>query len=214
MMMGGIICLLIAISTNITAQTADTMNVKLRSGVEIPYAISSLKVLTFSGVQGKDTMNVKLKFGPTIEYSISILDQISFSNNQSSDTILIGLTDGNLRSYSVSSISALSFTGWDNNTSIEPLAPEALKGYILGQNYPNPFYPHTTIQYYLPTRQMVEITVTTLTGQLIAYLVQEQQSSGIHQVKWDASTVACGIYFYQLRAGEYKVTKKMILLKQ
>jgi hypothetical protein len=212
-MMRKIFFLLIVVATNATAQTADTMNVKLKSGANIPYAVSSLNVLTFSGIQGLDTMNIKLKSGPTIRYSISLLDLIKFSNDQSSDTILIGLKEGIVRSYPVSSISTLSFIDWDKSSSIETLTPERVKQYILGQNYPNPFYPSTTIQYYLPVQQNVTLTVSTLTGQLIVSLVQEQKSAGMHQVLWDASTVPEGIYIYQLQAGEYSETKRMILLK-
>lgn len=210
----GISCLLFVVARNSAAQTADTMNVRLKSGAIIPYAVSSVNVLTFSGAQGLDTMNVKLKSGPTIRYSISLLDVISFSTGQSSDTILIGLREGTVRSYPVSTLSGLTFIDWDQSASIETLTSESVKRYFLGQNFPNPFYPKTTIEYYLPLNQNVTITVSTLTGRLIACLIQERQASGIHRVMWDASAVPEGIYVYQLQAGGYSETKKMMLLKQ
>lgn len=201
---------LIFIATNATAQTTGTMNVKLKLGANIPYAIDSLNSLSFSGFQGKDTMNVNLKSGSPVQYSISTLDGINFSSDQSADSIFIELKEGTVRKYAVSSISGLSFIGWDKSTSIETAT---VKPYFLGQNYPNPFSPSTTIQYYLPMQQNVTLTVTTMTGTIIASLVQEQQSSGMHKVTWDASTVPGGIYFYRLQAGDYIETKKMILLK-
>jgi len=205
--------LLIVIATNATAQTADMMNVKLKSGANIPYAITSVDGLSFSGVQGKDTMNVNLKSGSPVQYSISTLDGINFSNDQSADSIFIELKEGTLKKYAVSSISALSFIGWDRSTSIETVKSETEKGNTLGQNYPNPFNQFTTIPYYLTKWQNITLKVSTMTGRMIVTLVQEQQGSGMHQVTWDASTVPGGIYFYRLQAGEYIETQKMILLK-
>jgi len=205
--------LLIVIATNVTAQTADMMNVKLKTGASIPFALTSASSLTFSGIQGKDTLNVNLKSGSPVQYSISLLDGINFSNDQSADSIFILLKEGDVQKYAISSISALSFIGWDESTSIETVKSETEKRNFLGQNYPNPFNLSTTIPYYLPKQEIITLTVTTLTGRIIASLIQEQQGSGMHQVTWDASAVPSGIYFYQLQAREYMETKKMILLK-
>jgi hypothetical protein len=205
--------LLIVIATNATAQTPDMMNVKLKYGANIPYVLPSVNGLTFSGVQGVDMMNVNLKSGSPVQYTISYLDAISFPNDQSSDSIFIELKDGSIRSYAVSSISTMSFTDWDKITSNEILPSVKENRYKLDQNFPNPFNSATTIKYYLPIRQKVTVTVSTLTGKVIASLVQEQQSSGMHQFTWDASRVPGGIYFYRLQAGSFIETKKMILVK-
>lgn len=205
--------LLLFIASNATAQTADTMNVKLKSGDINPYAFTSVNNISFSGVQGKDTMNVYLKSGSPVQYSISLLDAINFSNDLSADSIFIELKEGTIRKYAISSISALSFIDWDKSTSIETVKSEMAKRFKLDQNYPNPFNQSTTIEYYLPWRQNITLTVSTMTGRMIVSLVREQKSSGMHQVTWDASTVPSGIYFYRLQAGEYIETKKMILLK-
>lgn len=205
--------LLIVIATNVTAQTTGMMNVKLKAGASIPYALTSVSSLTFSGIQGKDTMNVNLKSGSPLHYSISKLDGINFSNYQSADSIFILLKEGGVRKYAISTISALSFIGWDIITSIETVKPETEKINNLYQNYPNPFNQSTTIPYYLPKQENITITVSTMTGRIVASLIQEQQGSGMHQVTWDASTVPGGIYFYRLQASKYMETKKMILLK-
>jgi hypothetical protein len=205
--------LLIFIATNVTAQTVDTLNVKLKSGANIPYALTSANGVTFSGIQGKDTIKVNLKSGLSPKYSISLLDGINFSNVQSADSIFIELKGGTVRKYAISSIAGLSFIGWDKSTSIETIKSETDKRNSLGQNYPNPFHSSTTIPYFLPKPQNVTLTVSTMTGRIIVSLVQEQQSSGMHQVTWDASTIPGGIYFYRLQSGEFTETKKMILLK-
>ncbi len=205
--------LLILIATNAASQTADTMNVKLKSGVVKQYALTTVNSLTFSGVQGMDTLNLNLKSDSLIHYSISLLDSIHFSNDQSVDSILIELYGDVVQKYAISSISALSFIGWEESTSIEPVNLENKHENILGQNYPNPFNLSTTIPYYVPKRQHVTLTVSTITGRAIVTLVQEQQNAGMHEITWDTSTLPGGVYFYRLQEGGYLETKKMILLK-
>ena len=87
------------------------------------------------------------------------------------------------------------------------------KEFVLYQNYPNPFNPVTTIKYDIVKAQDVKVTVFDILGIEIATLVNEQQQPGSYQVKWDASNVSSGIYFYQLRTKDFVGTKKMIILK-
>jgi hypothetical protein len=83
----------------------------------------------------------------------------------------------------------------------------------LEQNYPNPFNPSTTVQYSLPKLSKVKIILFNLLGQEVATLVNEEKSSGNYKVNFDASNLPSGVYFYQLKAGNFIQTKKMILLK-
>ena len=83
----------------------------------------------------------------------------------------------------------------------------------LHQNYPNPFNPSTTISYQLPKSDHVELSIYNLLGQKIAILVSEQQQAGKHQVSWDATGFPSGIYYYVLKAGEFRQVKKMVLLR-
>jgi sugar lactone lactonase YvrE len=85
--------------------------------------------------------------------------------------------------------------------------------YLLSQNYPNPFNPTTTIKYALPQRSDLVITVYNVLGKEVMTLINDEQEAGVYEVEFNASTLASGIYFYQLRAGNYVETKKMILLK-
>jgi flagellar hook assembly protein FlgD len=59
----------------------------------------------------------------------------------------------------------------------------------------------------------VELSVYNLLGQKVATLVSENQNAGYHQVEWDASGFAGGIYYYRIEAGEFQDVKKMILIK-
>lgn len=85
--------------------------------------------------------------------------------------------------------------------------------YQLSQNYPNPFNPSTTIQFYLPTQSIVTLKVFNVLGQEIMTVLNEKLGSGNHTVKFDASKLTSGVYLYQINAGTFTDTKKMILLK-
>jgi len=90
--------------------------------------------------------------------------------------------------------------------------------YTLHQNYPNPFNPLTNLCYDLPKRAQVTLTVYNLMGKKIAQLVSTKQEAGRRSVQWNATDnfgnpVSAGIYLYQIRAGEFRQTRKMVLLK-
>jgi len=89
--------------------------------------------------------------------------------------------------------------------------------YKLEQNYPNPFNPSTTIRYQFPKAGNVTLKVFDVLGREVATLVDEFRTAGSYEVEFNpASSIknpASGIYFYQLKAGDYIETKKMLLLK-
>jgi len=84
---------------------------------------------------------------------------------------------------------------------------------ILGQNYPNPFNPTTTIEFSLPHTDFVTLKIYNILGEEVATLVSEKLHAGRYKYEWDAGELVSGIYFYQLRAGDFTQTHKMILLK-
>ena len=86
-------------------------------------------------------------------------------------------------------------------------------GFTLNQNYPNPFNPSTMISYSIPRNSFVHLKVFDILGNDVAELVNEQKPAGSYEVKFDAASLPSGVYFYQLTAGEFIQTKKMILLK-
>ena len=96
---------------------------------------------------------------------------------------------------------------------LKRLQKEIPQSFTLYQNYPNPFNPSTTIKFALPVAGNVKINVYNSLGQLVETLVDGEMQSGNHEVKFDASRLASGIYLYQLQVGEYNSVKKMILLK-
>ena len=92
----------------------------------------------------------------------------------------------------------------------EELFPESFKVF---QNYPNPFNPTTTFRYSIPTQSKVVIKVYDILGKEIATLINEEKSVGTYELTWNAENLPSGVYFYQLKAGDFIDTKKMILLK-
>ena len=85
--------------------------------------------------------------------------------------------------------------------------------YSLSQNYPNPFNPSTVIRYGLPQKAHVRLEVFNVLGQTVALLVDEDQGEGYHEVKFDATGLATGLYLYRVKSGEFVQTKKLIVLK-
>jgi len=90
--------------------------------------------------------------------------------------------------------------------------------YALHQNYPNPFNPTTQIKYDLPEDAMVSITIYDMMGRIVSNLVSSQQNVGYKSIQWNATNnagqpVSAGIYLYEIQAGEFRETKKMVLLK-
>jgi hypothetical protein len=88
-----------------------------------------------------------------------------------------------------------------------------LTNFKLNQNYPNPFNPSANIQYAIGSRQFVTLKAYDILGKEVAVLVKEEKRAGEYEVQFDGTGLSSGIYFYQLKAGDYLETKKMILLK-
>ncbi len=97
----------------------------------------------------------------------------------------------------------------------QPIAVEKVQptGFSLGQAYPNPFNPTTTINYQLPKDAHVTIRVYDVLGRVVATLVDGEESAGYHEVSFDGSSFASGVYFYKMNAGNFSSVKKFLLLK-
>ena len=83
----------------------------------------------------------------------------------------------------------------------------------MNQNYPNPFNPSTTIKFELPQSAIVRLSVYDMLGREVSVLVNERRNAGVHEVKFDGSNLASGVYFYRLTAGDFVQSKKLVLVK-
>jgi hypothetical protein len=85
--------------------------------------------------------------------------------------------------------------------------------YSLSQNYPNPFNPETKIDFALPKAGLVKMVVYNILGAEVATLVNENMQAGYHNVKFNGTNLASGVYFYKITAGDFSDVKKMLLVK-
>ena len=90
--------------------------------------------------------------------------------------------------------------------------------YSLNSAYPNPFNPITSLRYDLPEQVQVTLTIYDMLGRVVTQLVNTTQEAGYRSVQWNAtdsfgSPVSAGVYLYQIQAGEFVQTRKMVLLK-
>ena len=126
------------------------------------------------------------------------------------EDIVYTLTDSSLLKVTTSGIYTLAHI----TTGIEqPGSNGKPDQYVLHQNYPNPFNPTTTIRYELARPGPVRLTVYNVLGQQVSVLVNARQPAGTHQVTFNASQLASGVYFYRLRAGNKVFVKKMLVMK-
>lgn len=107
-----------------------------------------------------------------------------------------------------------------NITEVEIENTISTNTFLLDQNYPNPFNPSTIIKYTIPNVALngaegsrVQLKVYDLLGNEIAALVGEYKSAGTYEVVFDASGYTSGVYFYQLKCGNFLETKKMVIMK-
>jgi len=128
------------------------------------------------------------------------------------DFDLGGRTQDNIIYFDNISFSSSNSVGVDNRGEIYP------HGFALHQNYPNPFNPITTLRYDLPENSLVNIIIYDMLGREVKTLVNTTQDAGFKSVVWNATNdhgkpVSAGVYLYQIQAGDFVQTKKMVLLK-
>ncbi|MGE5498482.1 MAG: M20/M25/M40 family metallo-hydrolase [Syntrophothermus sp.] len=99
-------------------------------------------------------------------------------------------------------------------TALKEQSPESMPSdFIMEQNYPNPFNPVTTISYSIPMVSYVELKVYDMLGREVSSLVNEQKSAGEYKVQFDGSSLPSGVYIYNIKAGRFSASKKLILIK-
>jgi photosystem II stability/assembly factor-like uncharacterized protein len=173
-----------------------------------------------------------------LEWSDNSTDEILFeifrSDNYSGNYRKIAEVDSNIEEYIDSSMSKLAVfwyrirarnsngvSGFCQEDSAQTYVVSSIEGvdltvpisYNLKQNYPNPFNPTTKISWQSPVSSRQILKVYDVLGNGVATLVNEEKEAGYHSIDFDASNLTSGVYFYQLRAGEFVSTKKMILLR-
>ena len=103
--------------------------------------------------------------------------------------------------------------GFENTITNVDDENNSILEFRLNQNYPNPFNPTTTISFTIPTISNVSLKVFNILGKEITTLINETRSAGNYSVKFSASDLSSGIYFYQLTTDNFTATRKFILMK-
>ncbi len=152
-------------------------------------------ILTFTGVESvPQSLRVYLHDPETGEWvDVSQTSAFDFVPQSGTTSITILLANSKVAESTIRSQSASSFE--------------------LNNNYPNPFNPTTIISYQLPARTSVALTVYDILGQQVTVLVDGVQGPGTHDVVFNGSRFASGVYFYRLVAGDHVATRKMVLVK-
>jgi uncharacterized protein (TIGR02145 family) len=103
---------------------------------------------------------------------------------------------------------------YDTPTGIEERNnPDVPEGYLLLQNFPNPFNPTTIISYQVPIDGFISIKIYDALGNEVTKLVNEYKTAGRYEATFNGSNLSSGVYFYQMKSGEFIMTRKLILIK-
>ena len=146
--------------------------------------------------------SVNLQVAPNEKQTIVAAQMVARGNsNTNSVTLLKQLSDVASNYY---------FNHIVGIKKISELVPEK---YQLLQNYPNPFNPSTVIRFDLPKSDLVTLNIYDVSGRLVKTLLNEHKSPGTYEVKFDASEISSGIYFYKLSTSTFSEAKKMIFIK-
>jgi hypothetical protein len=196
------------------------------SGAPVPPALvspadgatQSTPSVTFNWSPVDGTTSYRLQVATDSAFTNIVLDQVGIAETNFQAT---GLRSGVTHHWHVAASNATGASPWSgcsrfvvsgltdvsNESATNPLA------YALHQNYPNPFNPSTLIRYSVAAPGQVSLKVFNVLGQEVASLVNEVQTSGLHEVRFDAAALPNGTYFYRLKCAGYEETKKMLLVK-
>jgi hypothetical protein len=154
--------------------------------------LSTLPLVVYSGSNARERVIVQFSPAAEREYSDSLL----IINNSSDSVVCI-----QLQGFGVAP------------SSVEANFREISSDFYLGQNFPNPFNASTTIVYGLPKAEFSTLQVFDVIGHRVAVLKDDFLEAGTHRVTFDGSSLASGIYFARLNAGQFSQTKKLVILK-
>jgi Ca-activated chloride channel homolog len=170
------------------------------------------KQITFSDTLGGHRFVPRLWAKAKIDYLLELINTYGETDELVNQIIELSMRFQILTPYTAF------YADPETNVKTQVFKPEK---FVLFQNYPNPFNSQTEIKYSLPvgkTNYHVVLRIYDVLGRLVKILVDKEQPSGAHSVNWDGkdfsgNSVVSGVYFYSLEVGEFKITKKMLVLE-
>jgi len=179
----------------------DHLDIKISTTTNIPPGPFTITVASlFFPVNNTDTLwvrhgyNIGALVTPGANIYIAFREWVNDNFNEGA-AILLDLVE------------VTGLVGISNNNNQLPAS------YRLEQNFPNPFNPSTVIGYSIPFPGTVKLTIYDILGSEVAAVLNEYKPAGNYQVRFDASGLPSGIYFYTVTSGSFSDTKKMMLLK-
>ena len=156
-------------------------------------------------------------------YNIAVYDLTLKNNPQKIGDLTFRLNDG-INSLKIDSNYITISEGLDGTlgldvfkypyiTNIKNYQSENPSIFRLCPNYPNPFNPSTTIKYSLPKAENITLKIYDILGRKVKTLVNEEKPAGNYSIEFNGKDMPSGVYFYQIRAGVFTETRKMLLLK-
>jgi len=170
----------------------------------------------------------RIKFvNPNIGYAVTYykngLGSILKTTNAGINWIIQKVTSGFLEDvYFINELTGYACSGhgeiWKTtdgggSIGIRKIETDIPSSFSLYQNYPNPFNPETDIKFEIPKSVYVKLNIYDINGRTLECLVNEEMNPGIYKVNWNASNQPSGVYFYRIETGDFKDTKRMILIK-
>ena len=160
------------------------------------------RVIVLDGAKGSVLFDYSL--GSSINQRGDRISALPDLDNNHSNEFVAGSRDGRVICFS---------GGPDGTVGIQPVSNVIPEKYSLYQNYPNPFNPSTLIKFDIPKNALVKLKVYDILGREVTKLVNTDLLAGSYESSFNGSNFASGVYFYTLEAGDFKQTKKMLLVK-
>lgn len=188
--------------TTVNSSSISNPLVPLNNSVNIPKAVE----LKWSKIQNAQSYELQIS-------KDSVFKLINIDYNSLTDTVAAvdSLDYSSKYFWHIKTVSINGYSYWSEIWNFTLL--NLPKDYQLYQNYPNPFNPATIIKYDLPQAGHVVLKVYDILGREVATLVNEEETAGTYTLKFNGAKLSSGVYFYNLRAGSYTNTKKLLLLK-
>jgi hypothetical protein len=197
------------LETDYPTATTSSLNIEI-GGSPSSAQYDKLEIIGSATLDGNLNISLVNNFVPALGDTFKVLTYSSYTGNFSA---INGLNTGTGISFDTVFTSTALLLVTVTASDIEENLISIPKEYALAQNYPNPFNPSTKINYQIPELSFVTIKVYDVLGGEVATLVNEEKPADTYELTWYAEQLPSGIYFYQLKGGEFIETKKMVLIK-
>lgn len=141
-------------------------------------------------------------------------ESVGFVNGAGNSSSLLNYSHTDLKLFTGRYYYRLKQVDIDGNYKYSMVVSALIDGkeeYAVRQNYPNPFHGETTIQYTLPAKSKVNVTVYDMNGRVMKVLLNATKDAGNHALVFYSGSLPAGMYYYQVQAGDFKDTKKMVV---